>query len=67
MFKCGLCKRTVEKGVSPFRVVAETRQVQYSNPSREAGKPPTISKGSEIVREVNLCSLCSSSVEFNIH
>lgn len=48
MFKCDNCK---ESSRYPHRVVAEKREKIYENHGK-------ISKGTEIVKELNLCNDC---------
>lgn len=54
MFKCQLTGKQVGPGVSPVRIVVETRQKQYVNEIKKEFKTKKIieSKGWEVVREI---------------
>jgi len=51
MFNCEGCKTTQAATVKPHRIVAEKRQQTYTNNG-------VITRGWEIVREINLCDEC---------
>jgi hypothetical protein len=56
MFKCGRCHKTTKTGERANKLVIETREKVYYND--EAG----YSKGSEIVKEINICGRCKEKV-----
>jgi hypothetical protein len=51
MFKCDSCKKVSARGEKANKVVVETREREYQHDN-------TISKGSEIVKEITVCKKC---------
>lgn len=54
MFNCAECKQPAEPRTRPHRIITEKREQTYNNHGR-------ISRGWEIVKEVNLCTDCYES------
>lgn len=58
MFNCGVCHLAIGPRIPPTQVVVETRPTRYLNYDEE-GKPIE-SKGTEIVKEMNVCPDCAT-------
>ena len=56
MFKCEKCGRITEPGEKQHKKVIETREKIYKNEDKH-GNIKT-SKGTEIVKEINICEEC---------
>lgn len=61
MFKCGICGEITKAGEKQNKKIVETREKEYVYVNKH-GKEVT-SKGSEIVKEINVCEKCSTLVE----
>ena len=63
MYRCQSCKKNSKPGEAQNKRVIETRKKTYENHIRKGKKVITIrSEGSEIVKEVAICSGCASKV-----
>ena len=58
MFKCEICGKTTKVGEKQNKKVVKTREKIYEYTDKH-GREMT-SKGSEIVKEINVCEECSS-------
>lgn len=62
MYKCEACKQVQKAGTKQVKYVAETRTKTYQNVIRRGRKEHVInSEGSEIVREIPVCSPCAQA------
>lgn len=63
MYKCQSCKGQSKAGEGQNKRIIETRRKTYENVVRRGKKSFTIkSEGSEIVREVAICTPCVSKL-----
>lgn len=63
MFKCEQCGKTTRVGEKQTKKVIETRNKTYINEDKYGNEKKT--KGTEIVKEINLCEECASKEEFD--
>lgn len=71
MFICGICQVVTPPRTPLHLHVAEVRRTEYINqvPDPDNDNPlrtvmiPKVSRGSEIVREVNCCPACKATLE----
>lgn len=57
MFKCKICGKMTQPGEKQYKKIVKTRNKTYHNLDKY-GKE-RISKGSEIVKEINVCEKCA--------
>lgn len=57
MFKCKICGNITQPGEKQYKKVVKTRNKIYHNLDKYGRE--RISKGSEIVKEINVCEECS--------
>lgn len=60
MYNCDICTKTTKSGEKQNKVIIETREKTYYNTDKY-GKEK-ISKGWEIVNEINVCDKCLSQM-----
>lgn len=58
MFRCDNCKQITQKKEPQTKIVVETRPREYEVGFDDLTGLPIMSKGSEIVKEINLCPKC---------
>lgn len=56
MFKCEKCGNTTKSGEKQNKKVIKTRQKEYHNEDKYGNDK--VSKGYEIVKELNVCEKC---------
>uniref|UniRef100_A0A6M3LLX8 Uncharacterized protein n=1 Tax=viral metagenome TaxID=1070528 RepID=A0A6M3LLX8_9ZZZZ len=57
MFRCELCKKVIGPGIPSYKKVIETREKIYQIKDKETKKVKE-TKGTEIVKEISVCSSC---------
>lgn len=63
MFYCQACKKLSQPNQKPHRKVVETRDRVYSR--KKGDKEFVVGRGTETVREANLCPPCAEVVHAN--
>jgi hypothetical protein len=63
MFYCQACNKLSQPGEKPRRVVVETRDRVYTR--KKGDKEIILGRGTEIVREVDLCTPCAEAPSVN--
>lgn len=60
MYNCDICTQATKSGEKQNKVIIETREKTYYNTDKY-GKEK-ISKGWEIIKEINVCDKCLSQM-----
>lgn len=64
-FRCEWCKESQPNGTKPTRLVIETRERIYlPRYDRSGAKIDNGGKGTEIVKEMNVCSGCAEFIDY---
>ena len=58
MFKCKICGKVTRPGEKQTKKVIKTRKKEYCN--MDKNEREKISKGIEIVQEINICEKCAN-------